>query len=81
VEIDAVVLSGRSRKPVAVGECKWARRVDGRRLSQALAEKAGALGVADAASLRRIVAARSRVDDAPSGVLTVTAADIFPDPA
>ena len=35
VEIDAVALAGR-RRAVLVGEAKWAREVDGRRIARAL---------------------------------------------
>ena len=39
-EIDAVVLSGRERSATLVGEAKWARSVDARRLANELARKA-----------------------------------------
>jgi hypothetical protein len=42
-EIDAVVLAGRDRHPVLVGEAEWARSVDGRRLTATLRENARAL--------------------------------------
>lgn len=75
-EIDAVALSGRSRHPVLVGEAKWARSVDGRRVEASLLLKAAALS-AEPGDLRLAIAARERVDDAGAGTLTVTAADIF----
>jgi AAA+ ATPase superfamily predicted ATPase len=75
VEIDAVALAGRSRIPVLVGEAKWAKRVDGRRLRFGLEQKAKALGEV-AQGLRYAVAARESVDH-PEGLLAVTAADIF----
>ena len=39
VEIDGVVLAGRSRKAVAVAEAKWARRLDGTAVVRTLARK------------------------------------------
>jgi uncharacterized protein len=42
-EIDAVVLAGRDRHPVLLGEAKWARAIDGRRIAGRLSEKAHAL--------------------------------------
>ena len=74
VEIDAVALAGRERRPVLAGEAKWARRVDGPRLLRALQAKATALE--DAAELRYALAAREAVDG-DADVLAVTAADIF----
>lgn len=77
VEIDAVVLSGRSRTPTLVGEAKWARAVDARRPLAALREKARWL---DGASpdLTYAICARERIEHAAAGVMAVTAADIFP---
>lgn len=77
VEIDAVALAGRSRTPVLVGEAKWARRVDARRVARELARKAEALpGLSAEAPLRFAVAARERVDNG-EGVVAVTAAEVF----
>ncbi len=74
VEIDAVALAGRERRPVLAGEAKWARRVDGARLLRGLERKAASLP--GAGELRYALAAREAVEgDLP--VLTVTAADIF----
>ena len=75
VEIDAVALAGRERRPVLVGEAKWARRVDGARLLRALQAKAEALP-GEPADLRYAVAARE-VIDGDADVLAITAADIF----
>jgi AAA+ ATPase superfamily predicted ATPase len=75
VEIDAVALSGRGREAVLVGEAKWAKRVDARRLVRDLERKAEALP-ARSSELRYAVCAREHVDHA-EGVLTVTAADVF----
>jgi AAA+ ATPase superfamily predicted ATPase len=52
-EIDAVVLAGRDRHPVLLGEAKWARTVDGRRLASRLREKAYALRPAEPAAAPR----------------------------
>ncbi|WP_239334021.1 ATP-binding protein [Frankia sp. CiP3] len=45
-EIDAVVLAGRDRHPVLLGEATWTRTVDGGRLASRLWEKAPALRIA-----------------------------------
>ncbi len=75
VEIDAVVLAGRRREAVLVGEAKWARRVDGRRELRELTEKAQALprGGRD---VRYAVCARERVDQG-GDALTFSASDVF----
>jgi uncharacterized protein len=73
VEIDAVALAGRDRRPVLAGEAKWARRVDGARLLRDLERKADALR---ADGLRYALAARDAVEgDVPA--LRITAAEIF----
>jgi hypothetical protein len=78
-EIDAVVLAGRDRHPVLVGEAKWARSVDGRRLAATLLEKVRALPGASADSpLRLALCARDEIRNVPDGTLAVTAADVFP---
>ncbi|MGI9000607.1 MAG: ATP-binding protein [Pseudonocardia sp.] len=75
-EIDVVALAGRSRRPVLVGEAKWARQVSAPRLVAELHRKAAALpGVSG--EPRWAICARERVTDVPDGVLAVTAADIF----
>lgn len=74
IEIDAVALAGRSREAVLVGEAKWAREVDGDQLRRDLERKATALPRIGR-DLRIAVAARERVRG--SGVLSITAADIF----
>lgn len=74
VEIDAVVLAGRRREAIWVGEAKWARRVDAGRIVAELRRKAGSLPRVRA-DLRVAVAARGSV--VGSVDLAVTAADIF----
>lgn len=77
VEIDAVALAGRGRTPVLVGEAKWAKRVDARRVARELERKAEALpGLRVGTPLRFAVAARERVDHG-EGVVGVTAAEVF----
>lgn len=75
-EIDAVVLAGRSRTPVLVGEAKWARTVDAARVRHQLERKAAALG-ADPDRLEYLVCARDEVVNVPPGTVTVTSEDIF----
>jgi len=76
VEIDAVALAGRARRPVLAGEAKWARRVDARRVARDLSAKLPSLPGAPA-DIRLAVAAREDVANAPDGMLAVTAADVF----
>lgn len=77
-EIDAVVLAepGLTRMPVLIGESKWKRAADGRRIEWALDAKAAALG-ADPARVRHAICAREQVRDPRPGTLVITAADIF----
>ncbi len=77
VEIDAVVLAGRAREAVLVGEAKWSRAADGPALRRVLERKVQALP-AVRADLRYAVAARESV--IPDGVIALTAADIFDGP-
>jgi AAA+ ATPase superfamily predicted ATPase len=75
VEIDAVVLAGRERRAVLVGEAKWSKRVDARPVLRALHRKSERLPkVSDDA--RFCVCARDRVTHAGEA-MTVTAQDIF----
>lgn len=74
VEIDGVVLAGRSQTAIAVAEAKWARQADGAAIRRALARKAQSLPSVSE-DLRLIVAARKSVTG--DGVLAVTAEDIF----
>jgi hypothetical protein len=77
-EIDAVVLAqpDRTRIPVAVGEAKWAKRIEAPRLRGKLTAKAAAL-TDDFADLRYVLCAREEVTGADPTLLTITAADIF----
>ena len=75
VEIDAVALAGRQREAVLLGEAKWAKRLDARRIVHDLEQKAEALPHR-ASQLGFAVCAREQVDNAEEA-LTVTAADIF----
>jgi AAA+ ATPase superfamily predicted ATPase len=74
-EIDAVALAGRGREAVLIGEAKWTKRIDARRLRAELERKAAALPRL-AAEPRYAIGARERVDNADE-VLAITAEDIF----
>lgn len=76
-ELDAVVLSkrDRTRKPILVGESKWARQVDAARVRRGLERKAADL--ADPEDLRYAVCARESLLHLDDDVMGVTAADIF----
>lgn len=76
VEIDALALAGRARRPVLAGEAKWARTVDGAALVAGLRRKAEAV-VPDPDTLAYVVCARSKVERKPRAVRAVTAAHIF----
>jgi AAA+ ATPase superfamily predicted ATPase len=75
VEIDAVVLAGRSRRAVIVGEAKWARVVDGAKARRALEGKALRLPHVDD-DLVYAVCARENVTSA-GGVRVFTARHLF----
>lgn len=77
VEIDAVMLAGRTRRPVLAGEAKWARSVDGPRLVRGLRTKTAAVPAAEPANMRYALCARNTVRAAPAGTLVCTAGDIF----
>ncbi|MGP8159876.1 MAG: ATP-binding protein [Candidatus Dormibacteria bacterium] len=74
VEIDAVVLAGRRREAVLLGEAKWARRVDATALVHELAVKSSHLPRVGA-GLRFAVCGREEVRG--SADLVITAEDIF----
>lgn len=73
-EIDAVVLAGRPRRAVLVGEAKWARRVNGDRIRRDLEKKARPLP--RSADVRYAVCAREQIGGR-SDVERITARDIF----
>lgn len=77
-QIDAVVLSepARTRVPTLVGEAKWTRRIDARRVIAKLMAKASKLAD-DPSSLSYALCAREEVVNADHGVRTVTASDIY----
>lgn len=75
VEIDAVVLAGRRREAVLVGEAKWTKKLDATRVVKALERKAHSLPAVNDA-LRYAVAAREEVVYG-TDVLRATARDIF----
>jgi uncharacterized protein len=75
-ELDAVALAGRERRPVLVGEAKWAKRVRAPRILDRMRAKAAHL-VDDPGRLRYAIAAREEVEDAPEGVWTMNANDLF----
>ena len=74
-EIDAVILAGRNREAVLVGDAKWAKRVDARRALRDLERKAAALP-AVAGGLRDVVCAREEVTG-EGDVERITAEEIF----
>lgn len=83
VEIDAVLLAQPevTRLPVAVGEAKWGKSVNGARLRAKLTAKAASI-TTDVDQLRYIICARTEVvTPEDSDTITITARDIFPDPA
>lgn len=76
VEIDAVALTGSQRAAVLVGEAKWKKRVDARRVVRDLEHKAAALP-ALAPQVRYAVCARETIDHADGEIVAITAADVF----
>jgi AAA+ ATPase superfamily predicted ATPase len=77
VEIDAVALAGRAREAVLVGESKWARRVDARRIRRDLERKAKALPKLRE-PLRFAIGARETIDNVEPDIVPIAAADILP---
>jgi uncharacterized protein len=74
-ELDAVVAAGRTRSVVAVAECKWSKSVDGETVAKSLRLKLQRLQI-PSEGVQLVVAARETVTNR-SGVLALTAADIF----
>jgi AAA+ ATPase superfamily predicted ATPase len=75
VEIDAVVLAGRNRRAILVGEAKWSKTVNGERIRRSLEERARRVPAA-ADDLIFAVCAREKVTSS-GGVRAVTARHIF----
>lgn len=75
-QLDGLVLSGRKRAPIAVGEAKWALKTNGSSLLGEMRRKLLSSRLADADAVGYVVAARGEVTRA-RGVIAVTAADIF----
>lgn len=73
-KLDAVVLAGRDRRPILIGEAKWARTTDARRVEAALIRKAEAFETGD---IRLAIAAREQVQWSGPDTLAITAADVF----
>ncbi|WP_117210160.1 ATP-binding protein [Allorhizocola rhizosphaerae] len=76
-EMDAVALMGQSRRVALVGEAKWARSEDGRRVVRSLARKVAECGLPVDGEPRYAVCARESVTHTDDDTLVVTAADIF----
>lgn len=76
-ELDAVVLTGRSRTAALVGEAKWGQIEDGRRLVERLRRKVQDGLHLDPDSVKYAVCARAEIVHTPADALTVTAMDIF----
>ncbi len=77
-QLDAVVLAGRKRSPVAVGEAKWTRQVNGSSVLGTMVRKLHVSQLADPESVEFIVCARDQVVRS-KGMRALTANDIFPD--
>ncbi len=75
-QLDAVVLAGRRRRPVIVGEVKWAKKVNGSSLLGGMRRKLYDSKLADPESVAFYVCAREIVERS-EGLTAVTAADIF----
>jgi AAA+ ATPase superfamily predicted ATPase len=75
-EIDAVMLAGRRREAVLVGEAKWARKINAGRLVRELERKAQALP-RRREPLTLAFCAREKVMGAPPNALVFAAEDIF----
>jgi uncharacterized protein len=76
-ELDAVALIGTQRTVGLVGEAKWARTEDGRRVVRTMERKVAESGLPLADEPRYAVCARESVTGVDDDVLVVTAADIF----
>lgn len=74
--LDAVVLAGRRRTPIVIGEAKWAKKVNGSSLLGGLRRKLHDSKLVRPDAVNFIVCARGTVDRS-QGITVVTAADIF----
>ena len=76
-ELDAVALVGRGRRVGLVGEAKWARTEDGRRVVRTLDRKLIESDLPMLDTVRYAVCAREAVTHADPDTLVITANDIF----
>jgi len=76
-EIDALVLAGRSARPVIAGEAKWSMEADGGRVVSALRRKVADGLHADPDTMVYAVCARRSVRELPGEALAFTAQDLF----
>jgi AAA+ ATPase superfamily predicted ATPase len=77
-EIDALVLAGRSSSPVMAGEAKWSRTEDASSLVGALRRKVERGLRLEPDTLGYAVCARTTLRNLDSGVVGLTADDLFP---
>jgi hypothetical protein len=75
-QLDAVILAGRKRVPVAVGESKWAKKVNGSSIQGTLKRKLLDSKLANPDEVEYYICAREVVERSMD-MKTVTAADIF----
>ncbi|MGB3410119.1 MAG: ATP-binding protein [Microthrixaceae bacterium] len=75
-QLDAVVLEGRRRRPCAVGEAKWAKKVNGSSLLGGMRRKLFDSKLIDPDDVTFYACARTAVDRS-DGMQVVTASDIF----
>ncbi len=75
-QLDAVVLAGRKRAPVIVGECKWGRKVNGSSLLGSLKRKLHDSQLVHPDAVEYYICAREQVNRS-DGMHAITAADIF----
>jgi AAA+ ATPase superfamily predicted ATPase len=77
VELDAVMLAGRTRVPILAGDATWAKTIDPRHVLARLRAKAAAVPGADPDTLTFAVCARRRPRSTPEGMLTVAPEDVL----
>jgi AAA+ ATPase superfamily predicted ATPase len=76
-EMDAVALVGLGRRVGLVGEAKWARSEDGRRIVRTLQRKLHDSGLPAIDDPRYVICARESVSHADPDTIVVTAKEIF----